>query len=203
MKKIILILIVILTLNGISTYGQNVKNQALISDALSTATIKNQFEVLINKSPTFQNFKNIRFQNLNKFKANVLDTLSAFDKKYIIANTKINEQHKEIEKLNNSIEGINSNLSDVTEEKDTIEIFGSKTTKTAYNTILWSIILGLLTATLLFLFKYNSSNKQTKEAKLSFKEIEDEFEIHRKKSLEREQVLRRKLQDEINKQRNV
>jgi uncharacterized MnhB-related membrane protein len=203
MKNLIYIVFIVFSLISISTFGQNDKKQAIINKALKSESIKNQFEILIEKSPTFQNFKNIRFQNLNKFKSNLLDSLKAFDKKHVVANAKIEEQRKEIEKLNKSIESINSNLSSVTEEKDNIDVFGIRTTKATYNTTLWSIILGLLLTTIIFLFKFRSSNKQTKEAKTSFKEIEDEFDTHRKNSLEREQVLRRKLQDEINKQRNI
>ncbi len=194
---------IMILLTSLFTFSQNPKKQAVISKALKTETIKNQFETMVNYSPTFQNFNNIRFSYMNKFKSNLLDSLKAFDKKYKLANSKIETQNIEITQLKSQIESINTNLSNVTEEKDNIDVFGVRTTKTAYNTTLWSIIAGLLITTLLFLFKFNSSNKQTKEAKKSFNDMEEEFEIHRKKSLEREQVLRRKLQDEINKQRNV
>lgn len=203
MKSLTYLALFILIFSTYSVHGQNDKKQALINDALKKETIENQFEILIEKSPNFQNFKNIKFNNLNQFKTNFKDTLKAFDNKYRIANAKIEEQRKEIEKLNSSINSINTNLLNVTEEKDSIEIFGIKTTKTIYNLSLWSLISALLFTTLVFLFRFRSSNKQTKEAKLAFNDIENEFETHRKKSLEREQVLRRKLQDEINKQRNV
>lgn len=194
---------VFILLFSLSVQSQNEKKQALINQALANKNIKAQFDVLIEKSPNFQDFKNIRFKNLNKFKANFLDTLKAYDKKHLLANTKIEGQAKEIARLNSTIESINTNLSNVTEEKDNINVFGIKTTKSTYNLTLWSIILGLLLTTIIFLFKFKSSNKQTKVAKTSFKEIENEFETHRKNSLEREQVLRRKLQDEVNRQRNV
>ena len=41
-----------------------------------------------------------------------------------------------------------------------------------------------------------------KQAQDSLLIVEEEFEIHRKNSIEREQKLRRQLQDEINKHRN-
>ena len=203
MKYLTYLALFTLIFSTYSVHGQNDKKQALINDALKKETIENQFEILIEKSPNFQNFKNIKLYNLNQFKTNFKDTLKAFDNKYRIANAKIEEQRKEIEKLNSSINSINTNLLNVTEEKDSIEIFGVKTTKTIYNLSLWSLISALLFTTLVFLFRFRSSNKQTKEAKLAFNDIENEFETHRKNSLEREQVLRRKLQDEINKQRNV
>ena len=41
------------------------------------------------------------------------------------------------------------------------------------------------------------------KARYDLQELEEEFAVHKKKSLEREQKLRRQLQDEINKQRDV
>ena len=43
----------------------------------------------------------------------------------------------------------------------------------------------------------------TKDAKRALSEMEEEFEEHRKTALEREQKVRRQLQDEINKQKTT
>lgn len=201
--KLLKILFILLFFSATTLQSQNEKKQTIITNALTKDNLKNQFETLIEKSPTFQGFNNLRFGNVRKFKTNLFDTLKAFDNKYKIANTKIKEQRLEIEKLNTNITSINTSLSDITKEKDSVNVFGIRTTKTTYNTVLWSIILSLLMTTLVFLFKFKSSNKTTKDTKNSYTEIENEFETHRKNSLEREQVLRRKLQDEINKQRNA
>ncbi len=201
--KLLKILFILLFFSATTLQSQNEKKQTIITKALTKDNLKNQFETLIEKSPTFQGFNNLRFGNVRKFKTNLFDTLKAFDNKYKIANTKIKEQRLEIEKLNTNITSINTSLSDITKEKDSVNVFGIRTTKTTYNTVLWSIILSLLMTTLVFLFKFKSSNKTTKDTKNSYTEIENEFETHRKNSLEREQVLRRKLQDEINKQRNA
>ena len=201
--KLLKILFILLFFSATTLQSQNEKKQTIITNALTKDNLKNQFETLIEKSPTFQGFNNLRFGNVRKFKTNLFDTLKAFDNKYKIANTKIKEQRLEIEKLNTNITSINTSLSDISKEKDSVNVFGIRTTKTTYNTVLWSIILSLLMTTLVFLFKFKSSNKTTKDTKNSYTEIENEFETHRKNSLEREQVLRRKLQDEINKQRNA
>ena len=203
MKVLKSLFVLFFLLMSVFSQSQNPKRQALINESLKNDNIKTQFMVLREKSPSYQNFKNIRLVYFNKLKSNVLDTLNSFNNKLKTANSKIDEQHTKIEKLNASIQEIKGNLSSVTEEKDSINFFGIKTNKATYNTALWSIISVLLLTTLFFLFRYKSSNKLTKDAKTAFKEVEDEYEIHRKKSLEREQVLRRKLQDEINKQRNV
>jgi hypothetical protein len=55
---------------------------------------------------------------------------------------------------------------------------------------------------LFFMYKFSNSNLLTKEAKHNLAEVEQELSQFRKKTLEKEQKLRRQLQDEINKQRN-
>lgn len=199
----IILSVLVLFLFTVSIFGQGIKSQEIINNALAKETIKNQFEILLSKSNNFQQFKNIKLYNINKFRTNFLDTLKAIDIKFTVANTKISTQKSEIEKLKSEIATINGNLNMVTDEKDNIGLFGIKTTKHNYNLILWSIICALLATTLFLSFRYKSSNRATKQAKTSFAEVENEFETHKKKSLEREQVLRRKLQDEINKKRNV
>ena len=61
----------------------------------------------------------------------------------------------------------------------------------------------LLALLLFFIYKFNSSNVLTKQAENTLGEVEDEFEQYRKKTLVKEQQLRRKLQDEINKQKGA
>ena len=86
---------------------------------------------------------------------------------------------------------------------DNISLFGLLLNKTTYNSILWSLIGVLLISLLFFIYKFKNSSVLTNEAKESLVDVEQEFEQYRKKTLEKEQKLRRQLQDEINKQRGV
>jgi len=204
MKYIKLILLVaILQFTFTVSYSQGALNQSIINESLAKETIENQFNTLVSKSPSFQNFKNIRMVNLNKFTRNFKDSIVATNKKFSEAYKQINTQKTEIGNLKNQISTINNDLVTVTEEKNSIGFYGIKMSKTSYNILLWSIIFGLFATTLFLFFRFKNSNSITKQAKSSFLEVEHEFETHKKKSLEREQVLRRQLQDEINKQRNV
>jgi len=193
----------IIQLVFVTSFGQSAKKQEIINKALSGETIENQFNTLILQSPSYQSFKNIRQVNLTKFTRNFKDSIIATNKKFKDAYLKIDNQKNEIEKLKATINTVNTDLNTVSEEKDSIGLFGFRMSKATYNTILWSIISALLATTLFFLLKYRSSHSITKSAKTSLLEIDQEFEEHKKKSLEREQVLRRKLQDEINKQRGT
>ena len=199
-KNLILLLLFVTFLTE-SVFAQGKLNQEIIDKALKTESLENQFNILLNKSPNFQQFKNIKQVNLNRYKRNFRDSLKAINQKFEIAYTKIDSQKQKIKDLEKNIISLKDNVSEMSKDKDSISFFGYRLSKSTYNTILWALILGLLLTTLLLLFKFKNSNSITKSAKKTLFELEEEFDEHRKKSLEREQVLRRKLQDEINRQR--
>ena len=87
-------------------------------------------------------------------------------------------------------------------KENNITLFGTSIRKTNYNLVLWLMMLLLLLGLCIFIYKYNNNKHITKNAQNDLTEIEEEFTAFRKKTLEREQKLRRQLQDEINKQRN-
>ena len=55
---------------------------------------------------------------------------------------------------------------------------------------------------MIFVSRFRTSNRITKESKAKLAETELEFEGFRQRSLEREQQIRRKLQDELNRNKN-
>ena len=169
--------------------------------SLNSGTIDSQFDYLYKKSPKWEDYKSVKINNLFKFKKNISDSLKLGREKLRAANTTIATQKNEIETLKTDLGKTNENLSSVTEEKDNISFLGISMSKTGYNTILWSIIGILAAATALFIGKFQRSNVITVDAKKAKSEIDEEFDNYRQRSIEREQKLRRELQDEINKQK--
>ena len=114
----------------------------------------------------------------------------------------VTTQAKTIEDLNSELANTKTELSNTIAEKDSMQLFGMPMSKPNYSLTLWSIV-GVLSALLLFfVYKFRNSNAVTKQAKRSLAETEEEFEEHRRIALEREQKVRRQLQDMINEQKN-
>jgi len=168
---------------------------------LDSGTIENQFDYLIKKSNRYQEYKVVKRVWLDRLKKAVDDSLNVVKKELVDTKVTLNEKEAEIVTLTNSLNTTNETVSNLNNEKDSINFFGMLISKPMYNTTLWSIITILLVALLFFVFKFNNSNTITREAKDKFSELEIEYENHRQRSLEREQQIRRKLQDEINKQK--
>ena len=169
--------------------------------SLNSGTIDSQFDYLYKKSPKWEDYRSVKINNLFKFKKNVSDSLKLGREKLQAASATIATQKNEIETLKAELGQTNENLTSVTKEKDSIRFLGIPMSKTGYNTLLWSIIGILAAATALFIGKFQRSNIITVDAKKAKSEIDEEFENFRQRSIEREQKLRRELQDEINKQK--
>jgi preprotein translocase subunit SecF len=178
------------------------QNRAVtVTKSLNEGTIDNQFDYLIKKSNRYQDFKVVKRTWLNQLKKSVGDSLVLLRTELNSTKNLLTEKENEINKLTNSLDTTNKNVTTLNNEKDNINFFGTLISKGLYNTILWSIIGLLILALVTYILRFNRSNSITKETNNNFAELEREHESHRQRSLEREQQLRRKLQDEINKQK--
>lgn len=173
--------------------------------SLEGGSIESQFEYIFKRSGNYnaegRRYEVVRAVELDKLRGNVLDSLRASRAEASQLNTTIASQKAIIDNLNTKLEDTTRQLSEVTEEKDSMSLFGSSVSKATYNFILWTIILGLMLFLLLFMFRFRRSNVLTQEAKAKLEDLEAEYEDHRRKALEREQRISRQLQDEINKYR--
>lgn len=171
--------------------------------SLDGGTIESQFEYIFKRSGNYnaegRRYEVVRAIELDKLRGNVLDSLSAARAEASQLNSTITGQETTIENLNSKLEETTQELAAVTEEKDSMSFFGALVSKATYNIILWTIIIGLLLLLLLFIYRFRRSNVLTQEAKTKLADLENEYEDHRRRALEREQRISRQLQDEINK----
>ena len=171
--------------------------------SLTEGTIGNQFEYVIQKSYSYQEFKNVRKSWLYELKAHTLDSLKAVQNDLSNTQKKVDSLVLEIATLKTNLADTKSQLDNTIEEKDNMSLFGIPMSKSNYSLIMWSIIGLLFVLLLVFIYKYRNSNAVTRQSKKALSDIEEEFEEHRRTALEREQIVRRQLQDELNKQKKT
>tara|TARA_R110001592_G_scaffold159248_1_gene390541 strand:+ start:412 stop:1008 length:597 start_codon:yes stop_codon:yes gene_type:complete len=175
--------------------------------SLDEGPISNQFDYIAKRSGNYRadgvRYEVVKETNLFKIRKNVLDSIAAMNKKTGELKSTIAEHETTITSLNKKLEETTTNLSTVTEEKDSMSFIGIPVSKGTYNFILWTIIGGLFLLLGLFIYRFRNSNILTQEAKQNLSELEVEYEDHRRRALEREQKISRQLQDEINKQKKT
>ncbi|MEM6719103.1 MAG: tRNA (guanine-N1)-methyltransferase [Bacteroidota bacterium] len=177
--------------------AQNVAKNAKFQ--LKDGTISEQFEFILKNSNKYQDYKVVKRNWIEKLQKNVADSINAIQKDFSTEVAKVNTQQVEIENLKADLATVNQKIEDLNTEKDSISLFGLQLSKGNYQSLMWGIIGVLAILWLFFTYRFKASNAITKSAKIKLAETEHEFEEHRKRALEREQLVRRKLQDEINK----
>lgn len=172
--------------------------------SLNSGSIDSQFEYIFKKSGNFkgvngQKYEAVKYTSLLTLKAHVLDSLKTTYAKLNTSEETVENQKQEIESLKGQLQNTQTTLGETEAEKNSMTLFGMQLGKTNYNVLMWSIVAALFALLIFFILKFKGSNSLTRDAKLKLEEVEAEFEEHRKIALEREQKVRRQLQDEINK----
>lgn len=166
-------------------------------------TITNQFSTLFNKSSNYQNFKIVDKQSLLDLQQNVEDSLRQYKTKEV-ANQALIEQHKqELDTATQKLATAEQELKTSLAKEDHFDFLGIRADKNVIQTTILAIFGFLLVLVALFYFRFKKGHVDTKDAIKKLKETDEEFEEFRKSSLEREQKIRRQLQDEINKNKEV
>ncbi len=164
--------------------------------------LENQFNEVLKKSNNYQEYKVIKKVEINSLKKNVLDTVAALEQNLISYSTEIEKQKSTISSLNNELETTKNELTVSKKKEEGIELMGVLTNKSTYNTVAFSLIGILLFTIFVLIYKFKNSNSVTKSTLSKLSETEEELDSFRQKTIEREQQLRRKLQDEINKNKD-
>ena len=172
--------------------------------SLNSGSIDSQFEYIFKKSGNFkgvngQKYEAVKYTSLLTLKAHVLDSLKTTYAKLNTSEETVENQKQEIESLKGQLQNTQITLGETEAEKNSMTLFGMQLGKTNYNVLMWSIVAALFALLIFFILKFKGSNSLTRDAKLKLEEVEAEFEEHRRIALEREQKVRRQLQDEINK----
>ena len=193
MKSFFLVLLIIIISNFSITAQQKVTEEN---------TLENQFDKIYRISTSYQTYKVINKLGYQKLKNNVIDSINIIKELLSEKESLLKSKDENIKILNTKIKKTQLNLDASITKENSIFLFGLELKKTTYNIILWTLIIALITGVGFLAYKFSNSNILTKEAKNNLADIEEELKHYRKKSTEKEQKLRRQLQDEINKQRN-
>jgi preprotein translocase subunit SecF len=165
-------------------------------------SIRGGFDRIYRVSTNYKGYKVINKEKFLDLKQQVLDSSKASQNLLIEKNNLLKAAKLDNKKNQDLLTLSKLTLETALKKENSISLFGIQLSKFIYNLLLWTLILLLLVLVIYLSFKFQKNNFLTKRAEQNLKDVAHEFEQHRKKALEREQKLRRTLQDEINKQRN-
>lgn len=193
MRKFILPIISALLLS-FSAQGQ------LATDSTKAdSSLKGQYQMILSKSRTLNGYKLINPTRISSFWKNVNDTLTTERRQLISATKKIEEQEKDIANLKAQISGKESSLANSNAKVNEISFMGISFTKSTYNTIVWTLIIGLTAALAIVILRSAKLIHEAKYRSTLYEEIAQEYQSYKTKANDKEKKLARELQDERNK----
>ena len=165
-------------------------------------SINGQFETILRISTNYKGYKVINKEKFLQLKQNVLDSIKTSQNLVNQKNRLLKADKQTIKRTQDLLNKTQLELSATVLKEDSISFLSMQLSKVSYNIILWTLILSLISALVYVILIFLKNNIHTKEAKNNLLIVEKELEQHIKNAIDREQKLRRKLQDEVNKQRN-
>ena len=167
--------------------------------SLDSGPIEERFDYMIDRSNRYQEYRVVKQTWLHKLKGHVVDSLSTLNNQLQQAQNAITAHKAQRDSMAAEVAEANKNAEELREEKDSIIFMGMMLEKNTFLTFMWLTYAILLVALFVFIYKYKNSNRLTVETKHQLNETLEEYESHKKRSMEKEQKLKRELQDELNK----
>lgn len=122
---------------------------------------------------------------LNEYYRAFTDSVNLLKERNTDKATTIQDLQAQLNSINNQLKETEENLELSIKNRNSIEIFGINIEKGLYTLIMSFIIFVLIGFLVVLYFMYNRSNKVTIRTKKDYDELKEEFEAHKKESLER------------------
>ena len=167
----------------------------------SDGTIESLFNYTFEKANNYKSYKVIDKAQFLLLQQNALDSLSLYKKEIKKHEIAVNKLTDALSTASNNIKMTSGKLEKVINSKNSITLFDIELDKNTYHTIVMSTLLLLILLVVFYIYKFFKSNILTKEAKAQVEELQSELENAQKSALNRYQVLNRKYQDEVMKNR--
>ena len=182
-----------------NAFGQSTTTRVPPKGSLTSGTIDSQFVYLYAISRTVNGIEHIRRPNLELIRKNIADTIRSLTNEIADLKAKDGSQQAAMTAMTDSLAQVQQTLQIAQREKDRFSFAGIGLQKSTYSLMMWGIVLVLVIALSIFIYRFKHSHMVTKDTKKAIAELQEEFDRHRKKAMEKEQKLKRQLQDEINK----
>ncbi|MDO4727930.1 MAG: hypothetical protein Q4B43_02865 [Bacteroidota bacterium] len=173
--------------------------QSEVANTKVSGTLDAQFDAVYKKSSSYQNYKVVSIANFHQLKKNSIDSLRYYTNQLATTKTTIANQEVEIKGLKEKLEVSNQEVLNLNNTKNSVSFLGMDIEKELYNMMMFSVI-GFLTLLLgLFVLKFRSAKSEARTAVDNLSKLEDEYVEYKRKAMEKEQQLGRKLLDAENK----
>ncbi|MDM8001745.1 MAG: hypothetical protein QUS66_02380 [Bacteroidota bacterium] len=163
--------------------------QARMPGELDSAAIRSQIEYVQSHTRIYDNFRAIREDIYQKLNRNILDTITAEKTRVSELKNLTAALNGRTDSMDNLLASTRTQLDQVTATKNKIRVLGLEINKTAYNTIMWILVGGLLLLGGIGFLIFKRNLVVLLRTEKDLKELKEEFAAYKQSSrLAREKV---------------
>ena len=163
--------------------------QARMPVELDSAAIRSQIGYVESHTRIYENYRAIREDIYQKLNRNILDTITAEKARVLELKNLTAVLNSRTDSLKNLLASTRTQLDQVTATKNKIRVLGLEINKTAYNTIMWILVGGLLLLGGIGFLIFKRNLEVLLRTEKDLKELKDEFAAYKQSSrLAREKV---------------
>lgn len=184
----------IFTFFSIVTFAQQPTLQQKLQ---SNLPLQAQFQALLMQSRNQDvDFKIIRKSNVEIIQKNVADSIARYTKEIATLKSNSSSSVQQVQSLKDSVTILSESLNFEKAKTDSISFLGIDFAKPAYHTLVWTVIGVLAVALFIILVSFRKAKVDAVEHQKTAEEVQNDFQVYKKKAMETEQKLKRQLLDE-------
>lgn len=167
----------------------NIFAQSSMPEIMNTGTLTEQMNYVNDRTRIYENYRAIREDIFQQMKNNAIDSLNNAKGTITTIYATNNDLEETISELNLQISKLGKERDEAITNRDSLLFFGINMTKSAYNKLLWTIIIVLLSLTVFVFLLFKRSNSVTRNALTDLEDIKREFEEFRRVAHENKEKL--------------
>lgn len=164
-------------------------------NSLNSGTITSQFDYIYRVSNGFQEYEVVKKAHLEKLKANVLDSVRTLSKETADLKLQMQSMDDSVVIFKGLLQAETEQKNQAIADRDNFNFLGVGIQKTVYSSLMWILVAVLAGALAFFAMQYSRSFGRIKKAEKDFTDVQEQFDQHRKNTLDRERKLKRELID--------
>lgn len=165
-------------------------------------TLEQQFDYIYKRSNNYEIYKVVSKKNFEHLKKSSLDSIRVYKNEINTLNSKLSSEIQERDNLSTQLTSLKEDYLKVNEEKESVSFFGIRLDNNLFNMIILGVFIFLGLLLFFFIMKFKSAKSEARIAVDNLTKVEEEYADYKRRAMEKEQQLGRRLQDEINKHKN-
>jgi len=148
-------------------------------------SIEQQYIVFKKGLNSWRGYYSLSEPQLNQFYKAISDTIAELKKEVIENESQVKVMLDELNSNIKETEEIQSKLTRSIQLENSISVLGVDVNRSVYSFSMYILIIGVLLISGLLFLLYKRSNRITQRTKKDLEELKEEFELHKKNSLDR------------------